>query len=451
MTSAISSTYALGLSFIVLVTIIWSLSSIVVQYLYTDANFDSPFLLTYIGTTLFLIFLPTRLLWERRRKWCYGCCSSTSASDAEDEGLEIIPWSHSQSSSYEQIPGALSPASSSEEVSTIENTDSNDEEGQEEDSPQHRQDERAKTALLSHREHFNIALKIAPVWFISNFTYNASLKYTSITSSTVLASTGSLFTFMFAVASKDEKFTLIKFLGVLLGVFGSALTGWADLSAGGGDDLPEGGGNATFANAGHIGTPHHFMPSGGDASHGRAAFGDMLGLLSAVGYGTYTVMIRVYCPRDENRYSMQLLLGYIGLVNGVSLLPVTIYLLIFDSTSTTIQNLTWLIFGYLVAKGMLDNVLSDYLWARAVILTSATVATVGLGLTIPLAFVSDWVMGHANVANVQSIVGAVSVLFGFVFVNVGFNSEEEEEEDVIDEPSEMTVVSGLDEIPAAKD
>ena len=37
----------------------------------------------------------------------------------------------------------------------------------------------------------------------------------------------------------------------------------------------------------------------------------------------------------------------------------------------------------------MNNVLSDYLWARAVVLTTPTVATVGLSLTIPLAFVSD--------------------------------------------------------------
>ena len=36
----------------------------------------------------------------------------------------------------------------------------------------------------------------------------------------------------------------------------------------------------------------------------------------------------------------------------------------------------------LLLKGLFDNVLSDYFWARAVVLTSATVATVGLGLTI---------------------------------------------------------------------
>lgn len=33
--------------------------------------------------------------------------------------------------------------------------------------------------------------------------------------------------------------------------------------------------------------------------------------------------------------------------------------------------------GLLVLKGLLDNVLSDYLWARAVLLTSPTVATCG--------------------------------------------------------------------------
>lgn len=388
----------------------------VVQFLYTEENFDSPFLLTYIGSTLFILFLPSRMIWERRRKVCLS-----ASSDPEDGGLEIIPWNTDQT--YEHIPATPSIP---EEGFTINDEDCRQPSGRE---------ERPKTVLLTHRQHLRIAMKIAPIWFISNFTYNASLRYTSITSSTVLASTGSLFTFMFAIASKDEKFTLVKLLGVLLGVMGSVLTGWSDF-ANGNDDLPAT--NATFVTAGHAGTPHHMIIS---SDEGRAVFGDLLGLLSAVGYGTYTVMIRVLCPRDEKCYSMQLLLGYIGLVNGLALLPITIYLMAFDSSSTTIENLTWLVFGYLVAKGMLDNVLSDYLWARAVILTSATVATVGLGLTIPLAFASDWFMGHANVANVQSICGALSVLLGFALVNVGFNSEEQEESS----EEETAHVSALDQ------
>ncbi len=35
--------------------------------------------------------------------------------------------------------------------------------------------------LLTIREHAEMALKIAPWWFISNYFYNLSLKYTTIT------------------------------------------------------------------------------------------------------------------------------------------------------------------------------------------------------------------------------------------------------------------------------
>jgi branched-subunit amino acid ABC-type transport system permease component len=49
------SAYTLGLLFIVCVAIIWSISSVVVQYLYHNTKFDAPFLLTYISTSLFVI------------------------------------------------------------------------------------------------------------------------------------------------------------------------------------------------------------------------------------------------------------------------------------------------------------------------------------------------------------------------------------------------------------
>jgi solute carrier family 35, member F5 len=411
----LSPSYGLGLLFIVLVTLIWSVASMVVQFLYTDANFGSPFLLTYIGSTLFVLFLPSRMIWERRRRLC-----SLASSNSDDEG-DVIPWETQDT--YEQIPTSSLPDEGLSVQPAMQ----------------------TKTVLLSHRQHFDIAMKIAPVWFISNFAYNASLKYTSITSSTVLASTGSLFTFLFAIVSKDEKFTLLKLLGVLFGFMGSALTGWSDIGQSS-DNVP--GSNSTFVDAG---------PAASSNPHqDRALFGDFLGLLSAVGYGTYTVMIRVLCPHEEETYSMQLLLGYIGLVNGLLLLPITIYLMFISQSSTTIHNLTLVVFGYLVAKGMLDNVLSDYLWARAVILTSATVATVGLGLTIPLAFFSDWFMGNAGVVNTQSICGAVSVLIGFTLVNIGFSNEETTElsgieiEDSVPIPTNLmamneTVTSSINE------
>ena len=59
------SSYALGLVFIVIVAIIWSAASILVQYLYHEQSFDAPFLLTYIGTSLFVVLLPIHRLYEK--------------------------------------------------------------------------------------------------------------------------------------------------------------------------------------------------------------------------------------------------------------------------------------------------------------------------------------------------------------------------------------------------
>jgi solute carrier family 35 protein F5 len=240
----------------------------VVQFLYTDENFDSPFLLTYIGTTLFVVFLPSRLLWERRRRCC---ASSSSGADLDDE---VIPWK--TNGLYEHIPAQSSVP---EDGFTIE--------------PDSR---RTKVMLLSHWQHLCIALKIAPVWFISNFAYNASLKYTSITSSTVLASTGSLFTFLFAIISRDERFSLVGFFGVMFGVVGSVLTGWSDVGNDS-DNIPSN--NTTSLHGAFVGTAPHFEAQS-NPFEGHAMIGDFLGLLSALGYGTYTVMIRVLCPHDES-------------------------------------------------------------------------------------------------------------------------------------------------------
>ena len=72
-------------------------------------------------------------------------------------------------------------------------------------------------------------------------------------------------------------------------------------------------------------------------------------------------------------------------------------------------------------------------------LTNATVATVGLGLTIPLAFGSDLVMGKPDVLTPSSLLGALTVLLGFVLVNIG-NGEPEQSTTSLteDNPMELT-------------
>ncbi len=416
------SSYLLGLTFIVLVSVIWSAASILVQYVYQGLNFNSPFLVTYIGSSLFVVLIPTTLLWERRnrlRRWI-SCTftkiphlstgpsgiyrSSSSNDDTPDVELSerYIPWKVD-----------VKVERSREILQDFENTErfSNEVSGSMGEDfqliPARCRDE----DTLSHVDHIRMAFKIAPLWFVSNYFYNISLAYTTITSSTVLSSTGSIFTFTFALVFGDERFTKWKLMGVCLAFVGSILTSLHDASqAKDGDNQSN--------------------------PYDHQLWGDAAGLVSAIGYGGYTVLIRVLCPQDESLMSMPLFLGYIGFINAISLCPFLFWTLaemddgedqsddegIHDNS----QKLTMFILSCLIVKGLLDNVLSDYLWARSILLTSATVATVGLGLTIPIALISDvFIMRRSDVLNFGSMIGAILVLVGFILTNVGEGSNVE--------------------------
>jgi solute carrier family 35, member F5 len=226
--------YALGILFIVLVAFIWAASSVLVQYLYRDQAFHSPFLLTYIGVSLFTLWLPTKFTtdWFKTLNW--------TAHNDDAAGVEAA-------TVYRDIP-SLTNSETDDELDF--GTNSGSVESGNDKLP------------WTNEQHLRAALYIAPVWFVANWTYNASLAYTSITSSTVLASTGSLFTLLFAVVARDETFSWPKLAGVLLGVLGSGLTTW------------------------HDATPTNSSPF---------LLGDVLGLVSAVGYGAYAVQTTSRC------------------------------------------------------------------------------------------------------------------------------------------------------------
>lgn len=383
------SSYTLGLVFISIVALVWSASSVVVQYLYQDLNFNSPFLLTYIVSSLFIIYIPIRLSMEalgltNKIPW-RNPPNNDSRSDINNGDLVYS----SQITVQKEIPGP------------------DDKTGTEVDNISDTPDEGEGT-MLSHVEHFIIGAKIALIWFISNWCYHQSLGFTSITSSTVLASTGSVFTYIFSMIDGLEQFTKMKFTGVVLSFLGSMITSYHDLS-------PDG-------------------DAGEEDMYVDPLWGDVVALVAAIGYGGYTVLIRKLCPSDENQMSMQLLLGYIGAINMIVFAPGAIWVLCTnfefgdivieenDDTENYFEqksNITWFVFFVVVTLGILNNVIADYLWARAVILTTATVATVGVGLTIPLALLSDaFIMRLSGVWNASSILGALFVLGGFAFVNM---------------------------------
>ncbi|RHZ07495.1 hypothetical protein DYB31_011646 [Aphanomyces astaci] len=260
--------WLIGVLCVVIVAIIWTFASVLVQYVFHDLGFSKPFFLTYVANSLFAVNLP---LYYIGKKLGY-----------------------------------------------------------------------VKTeAQASVRDTLWVSAVVAPLWFIANCAYNFSLNMTS----TIISSTSSMFTFALSVFFLGERFAWFKIAGVVFCMAGNIVTVLQDGSSGTSDSFT----------------------------------GDSIALVSAFMYAVYTSTMRKYIP-DDSSMSLSLFFGLLGLLNFVCLLPVVLFLHFTNVES--LQSLTVEILGLLTVKGLFDNVLSDYLWALAMLYTTPTVATIGLSLTV---------------------------------------------------------------------
>ena len=142
----------------------------------------------------------------------------------------------------------------------------------------------------------------------------------------------------------------------------------------------------------------------------------------------YGFALKKHSSADGTRVS--LLLGCVGLLHMVLLGPLAFRAFIQGNMYRQSKLDALLPFNYqhddkrhmvlllLLVKCLFGNLIPDYFWGNAIALTSPTVATVGLIVTIPLAFLSDALIMHIKVWTVNSLLGALMVAFGFVFINI---------------------------------
>ncbi|KAI4354404.1 hypothetical protein L6164_003268 [Bauhinia variegata] len=385
--------WSVGLIFIVSVAAIWIAASFVVQSV-VDAGV-SPFIITYICNSLFVVYIPIveigryledvygGLLFWRSEKGNNLGVSGESEKDAllDDnnasnkastsmlvEEVDISPQRKSGSEVMHmvQVEGILA-----DQLNVIGDIDNQlDAKGRW---------TRSRVAKIS--------LLICPFWFFAQLTFNLSLKYTTVTSNTILSSASSLFTFLVSLVFLGEKFTWLKLLSVFLCMAGTIIVS--------------------------LGDSH----SGLSAIATNPLLGDILALVSAGLYAAYITLIRKKLPDDDGKSgqaSMAQFLGYLGLFNFLIFLPVA--LVLHFTKVEPFSTITWKQLGLIVGKGLLDNVLSDYLWAKAVLLTSTTVATAGLTIQVPMAAVVDTLTGHAP--KLLNYLGAIAVMVGFAGINI---------------------------------
>jgi solute carrier family 35 protein F5 len=394
----------LGFSFILAVATIWVVASFAVQGI--ESSGVHPAVLTFFANSLFALYLP--IYWIslkiQNHRAGHGITPLPSSSppprgQQQQEAQALFPSTfprsdddnHTSSSTIE-VSGFFSPTSTSSfsnrAVAFIENA----------------------TLQL-----FRAACVVAPLWFLAQLTFNYSLKLTTVTSNTILSSASSLFTFFFSVAFLSEKFTVFK-----LGCIGALIAGTTMVT------LADAGAGAAGSGGGQGIGDLEEVETGREGGGQGSVAGDMLCLLSSVIYGAYTVAIRGMLGEDK-AVAMTLFFGFMG---GIIVIGVGPILAFAKLVHAHLGTLTWTTFGMVLAKGLFDNVLSDYLWARAILLVGPTLATAGLSLQIPIAISLDAIFRnprwmHSLGAALLTFLGGAMILVGFFALTASSTADED--------------------------
>ena len=158
-----SSAWTLGVVLVIAVALIWSASTVLVQAIFSTLEFERPVFLTYVANSCFVILLPTKAL----RSAVYD----PPATGLLDQTAALTPAEELDEATGPTERGAAERAS------------------------------RRSARLAAVRG----ALALCPVWFAANVTYNVSLAHTTVTTSTVLASSSAAFTLLLSIALLGEQ------------------------------------------------------------------------------------------------------------------------------------------------------------------------------------------------------------------------------------------------------
>ncbi|SCU71712.1 EamA-like transporter family, putative [Trypanosoma equiperdum] len=348
--------YALGVVMIICVAVIWTYASVLIQYIFSSQEYDKPFFMTYFNTNAFTVNNFGFLILSSWRR---------------------LPWRNEERSSPlviydDSLKETFTPNDGPVEGSDIE--------GKVIHSKQNRKTDVGRQQPYSKFRLLKCAAYFCPIWFLANSSFNLAISKTSVASVTVLSTTSGVWTFIISLIFFEQGFTWPCVLAIACTVTGALMVGLSDLKNTENDTIS----------------------------------GDFCALMSAICYAVYTSVIKWQVP-DDDRYSILMLFGFVGALNTLLFWPFVVIWHYTGFEPFSLPNFTQ--FGLLAANALVGTNLSEVLWARAVLLTSPVVATLGLTLTTPLAMTSDIFIKKKSFSALY-IVGAVFLTMGFVLINL---------------------------------
>ncbi|KAJ4290574.1 hypothetical protein N0V90_010791 [Kalmusia sp. IMI 367209] len=387
--------HAVGILLLLATVFLWTTSNFLASTIFADNSYSKPYFVTYVNTAFFMIPLIPMFIkhaWDdrenikqrpllvqirdllQRRVGRYKLLRDHESSSGS---------SISSKSSRDRASGATSLLLGNElgESQEINEVLDGEEEG------------------LTLGETVKLGLEFCLLWFLANYFAAACLEYTTVASSTILASTSSIWTLLCGSIMRVERFTIRKFIGVCASLAGVILISSVDVSG------------ETDENRGSF--PHK--------TPRELAIGDAMAFISAVLYGFYAVFMKKRIG-DESKVNMPLFFGLVGTLNVFLLWPGMVILHLTGIETFQLPPGGRILTIVLVNSA--SSLVSDFAWAYSMLLTSPLIVTVGLSLTIPLSLVGQMVLDK-QYSSPLYWVGAAIMVVSFLFINHEDTKDEE--------------------------
>lgn len=397
----------LGVVILLLVDVIWVVSSELTAYIFKQQEYNKPFFSTFIKTSMFVLYLMGFLLWRPWRQQCTGMGQHQRSSFFADAEAYFAPCNNDNINhclseplyvpvKFQDVPddpaSCLIPDCESSsrkrrvrfsnvmEVRHLPSTQALEAKLSRMSYPAAKDHEAMlrTVAKLTITDVAKISFFFCFVWFLANLSYQEALSDTQVAIVNVLSSTSGLFTLILAAifpSNSSDRFTLSKLLAVALSMGGVALVSFSRM------DNPD----------------------------EKGVVGTLWSLAGAILYAIYIVMIKRRVDR-EDKLDIPMFFGFVGLFNLLLLWPG--FLVLHYTGYEAFELPSQLVWPYILINGLIGTVLSEFLWLWGCFLTSSLIGTLALSLTIPLSIMADICM-HKVRFSWLFFAGAVPVFFSF--------------------------------------